>query len=156
MEQPKKIASFEVDHRFITPGIYLSRKDGDITTLDIRFCRPNMGVYLDNLTMHTIEHLFATYVRSSEIGTDVIYFGPMGCRTGFYLLVRNCDLNTIGALIRLILQKIVAHEGEVFGASEIECGNYRELDLDCAKKAASAFLSEICDKDPLDFTYPNK
>lgn len=156
MEQPKKIASFEVDHRFITPGIYLSRKDGDITTLDLRFCRPNMGTYLDNITMHTVEHLFATYVRSSEIGSDVIYFGPMGCRTGFYLLVRNCDLNSIGALIRSILQKIVAHEGEVFGASEIECGNYRELDLDSAKKAAADFLSQISGKDPFDFTYPKQ
>lgn len=156
MEQPKKIASFEVDHRFITPGIYLSRKDGDITTLDLRFCRPNMGAYLDNITMHTVEHLFATYVRSSEIGSDVIYFGPMGCRTGFYLLVRNCDLDSIGALIRSILQKIVAHEGEVFGASEIECGNYRELDLDSAKRAAADFLSQISDKDPLDFTYPKQ
>ena len=72
MPTPKKIASFEVDHRFITPGLYLSRIDGDITTLDLRFCSPNSGLYLDNVTMHTVEHLFATYVRSSAIGSDVI------------------------------------------------------------------------------------
>ena len=154
METPKRIASFEVDHRFITPGIYLSRVDGDITTLDLRFCKPNCGSYLDNLTLHTIEHLFATYVRSSCIGEQVIYFGPMGCRTGFYLLVRNCDLNIVGILIQEILSKIVSHEGAVFGASEIECGNYRELDLASAKKAAAEYLDILKEKDPTDFHYP--
>ena len=154
MEGPKRIASFEVDHRFITPGIYLSRVDGDITTLDLRFCKPNQGVYLDNFTLHTIEHLFATYVRSSEIGDRVIYFGPMGCRTGFYLLVRNCDLSTIGTLIKRILTKIVTHEGSVFGASEIECGNYRELDLSCAQKAAAEYLAVLDTKDLTDLRYP--
>ena len=154
MEQPKKIASFEVDHRFITPGIYLSRQDGDITTLDLRFCKPNQGQYLDNLTMHTIEHLFATYVRSSNIGSNVIYFGPMGCRTGFYLLVRNCDMTTIPATIQETLEKIVSHQGEVFGASEIECGNYRELDLNSAQKAASEYLKILKTKNPFDFAYP--
>ena len=156
MEQPKKIASFTVDHRFITPGIYLSRVDGDITTLDLRFCRPNCGTYLDNVTMHTIEHLFATYVRSSEIGQQVIYFGPMGCRTGFYLLVRNCDLSTIAATIRSILRLILTHEGEVFGASEIECGNYKELDLESAQKAAKQYLFHLEQPPHPDFSYPTK
>lgn len=154
MQTPKKIASFEVDHRFITPGIYLSRIDGDITTLDLRFCKPNEGYYLDNLTLHTIEHLFATYVRSSEIGSQVIYFGPMGCRTGFYLLVRNCNLQTIGELVKSILEKIIAHTGEVFGASEIECGNYRELDLASAQKASAEYLSALKTKDTTDLNYP--
>ena len=156
MQQPSRIASFEVDHRYITPGIYLSRTDGDISTLDLRFCRPNAGCYLDNVTMHTIEHLFATYIRSSSIGPQVIYFGPMGCRTGFYLLVRNCDLSAIVDTVKEILCKIIAHEGAVFGASEIECGNYRELDLACAKKAAKDYLATLTDKDPLDLTYPTK
>ncbi len=156
METPKKIASFTVDHRFITPGIYLSRIDGDVTTLDLRFCRPNCGVYLDNVTMHTIEHLFATYVRSSEIGGQVIYFGPMGCRTGFYLLVRDCDLSTIAATVRAILNLILAHEGEVFGASEIECGNYKELDLESAKKAAKEYLAHLEQNPNPDFSYPTK
>ena len=155
MEQPRKIASFEVDHRFIIPGVYLSRQDGDITTLDLRFCKPNQGVYLDNLTMHTIEHLFATYVRSSTIGSDVIYFGPMGCRTGFYLLVRNCNLSTIGDTVKQILRQILAHEGPVFGASEIECGNYRELDLTCAQKAAADYLSALNCQDLSNLSYPS-
>ncbi len=156
METPKKIASFTVDHRFITPGIYLSRIDGDITTLDLRFCRPNCGSYLDNVTMHTIEHLFATYVRSSEIGEQVIYFGPMGCRTGFYLLVRDCDLTTIATTIRSVLTLILAHEGEVFGASEIECGNYKELDLVSAQKAAKEYLAALEQIHTSDFSYPTK
>lgn len=154
MEQPKKIASFEVDHRYITPGIYLSRIDGDITTLDLRFCRPNAGQYLDNVTMHTVEHLFATYVRSSRIGDNVIYFGPMGCRTGFYLLVRSCDLSTIVDLVKEMLTKIINHEGEVFGATEIECGNYRELDLTPAKDAAKKYLAALNQKSSNDLSYP--
>ena len=154
MNTPKKIASFSVDHRYITPGIYLSRVDGDITTLDLRFCRPNCGSYLDNVTMHTIEHLFATYVRSSQIADQVIYFGPMGCRTGFYLLVRNCDLDTIDDVIYDMLKKIIAHEGEVFGASEIECGNYKELQLSSAQSAASLYLEALLQKGKTDHSYP--
>ena len=156
MKTPKKIASFSVDHRFITPGIYLSRVDGDVTTLDLRFCRPNCDCYLGNVAMHTIEHLFATYVRSSEIGEQVIYFGPMGCRTGFYLLVRNCDMNTIGATVVQILELIMQHEGEVFGASEIECGNYKELDLGEAKNAIAPYLLALQNKDLTDFSYPKQ
>ena len=154
MNTPKKIASFSVDHRYITPGIYLSRVDGDITTLDLRFCRPNCGSYLDNVTMHTIEHLFATYVRSSQIADQVIYFGPMGCRTGFYLLVRNCDLDTIDDVIYDMLKKIIAHEGEVFGASEIECGNYKELQLSSAQSAATLYLEALMQKGKTDHSYP--
>ena len=156
MQEPKRIASFEVDHRFITPGIYLSRQDGDITTLDLRFCKPNEGKYLSNLAMHTIEHLFATFVRSSKIGSQVIYFGPMGCRTGFYLLIRDCDLGSVYDLVKQILTQIVAHDGPVFGASEIECGNYRELDLGCAKEAAKEYLAILETKDPTDFSYPKE
>jgi S-ribosylhomocysteine lyase len=156
MNTPKKIASFSVDHRYIIPGIYLSRVDGDVTTLDLRFCRPNCGSYLSNLAMHTIEHLFATYVRSSSIEDQVIYFGPMGCRTGFYLLVRDCDLNTIQDLICEILTKIMEHDGPVFGASEIECGNYRELDLPSAKEAVKQYLAELPKRTYGDFSYPTK
>ena len=87
----KKITSFTVDHNKIIPGIYISRIDGDITTYDIRTRKPNCGDFMDNKTMHTVEHLFATYIRNSEISDDVIYFGPMGCQTGFYLLLRNAD-----------------------------------------------------------------
>lgn len=80
-----RIASFSVDHDLIEPGIYISRIDGDIVTYDLRTRKPNAGDYMDNLTMHTVEHMLATFLRNSEIGGEVIYFGPMGCRTGFYL-----------------------------------------------------------------------
>jgi len=87
----KTIQSFTVDHDFIDEGIYVSRIDGDVTTYDMRTRRPNCGDYMDNLTMHSLEHMFATYIRNSAIGDKIIYFGPMGCRTGFYLLVRDAD-----------------------------------------------------------------
>ena len=87
----KSIASFSVDHDLIQPGIYVSRIDGDITTYDLRTRRPNRGDYMDDSTMHSMEHMFATYIRNSAISDRVIYFGPMGCQTGFYLLIRNAD-----------------------------------------------------------------
>ena len=84
-----KIKSFQVDHRKLGVGIYVSRVDVDIVTYDLRFCKPNSGTVLDNVTMHTIEHMLATFVRNSDIKNEVLYFGPMGCQTGFYLLVRD-------------------------------------------------------------------
>ena len=89
MNNPDRIASFSVDHDFIDEGIYVSRIDGDIVTYDLRTRKPNAGDYMDNLTMHSVEHMIATFIRGGAIGADVIYFGPMGCQTGFYLLVRN-------------------------------------------------------------------
>ena len=96
----KTIASFEVDHTKLVPGIYISRIDGDITTYDLRFVVPNGGAYLPVAAMHTIEHLFAVYARNSAYGAHIIYFGPMGCRTGFYLLVRDADHTKVLDLIR--------------------------------------------------------
>ena len=149
----KKIASFEVDHRFIMPGIYISRKDGDITTYDMRTRRPNCGDYMDNITMHSLEHMFATYVRSSEIGENVIYFGPMGCQTGFYLLVRNCDDKCVLNVTEKTLEKIINHDGKCFGASEIECGNYKNLDINLAKKEAARYLEVLKNYGEIDFLY---
>ena len=83
----ERIASFSVDHDFIVPGIYVSRIDGDITTYDLRTRVPNADKFMDNVTMHTVEHMFATLVRNSTMADKVLYFGPMGCQTGFYLLV---------------------------------------------------------------------
>lgn len=142
-----KITSFTVDHRKIEPGIYISRTDNDITTYDMRTRKPNCGLYMDNVTMHTFEHMFATFVRNSEIAEDVIYFGPMGCQTGFYLLVRNADNNQIYSVVTNILKQIIEYDGEVFGASEIECGNYKSLNLDSAKKEAETYL-EILENTP--------
>ena len=153
MENLRKIASFSVDHDKITEGIYVSRIDGDVTTYDMRTRIPNAGDYMDNITMHTVEHLFATYVRSSAIGERVIYFGPMGCQTGFYLLVRDAKNEEILAIVKDILAKIIAHEGDVPGASRVECGNYKNLSLDAAKAECTRYLAILSAKEN-NFTYP--
>jgi len=139
----QKIASFTVDHNKLTPGIYVSRRDGDITTYDLRTRTPNAGSYMDNRTMHSVEHMFATFVRNSAIKDDVIYFGPMGCQTGFYLLTRNVPDETVLEITKDVLRQILAYEGGVFGASAVECGNYANLDLADAKKECAAYLAVL-------------
>jgi len=148
----EKISSFTVDHDKIEPGIYVSRIDGDITTYDLRTRKPNMGDYMDNLTMHSFEHMFATYIRNSSLSDSVIYFGPMGCQTGFYLLVRNADNETVLKVVKETLLRICKHEGPVFGAQRKECGNYRNLDLGAAKKEAERYLKCLNSRD-IDFKY---
>lgn len=139
----KQIKSFQVDHDYIIPGIYVSRIDGDVVTYDLRTRKPNNNNFMDNITMHTVEHMFATFVRFSDFGDNIIYFGPMGCRTGFYLLVRNMTNQQVLALTKDVLKKIIAHEGEVFGATRKECGNYLELDLASAKKECIEYLKNL-------------
>lgn len=139
----QRIASFDVDHNLLEPGIYVSRIDGDITTYDLRTRKPNCGAYMDTTTAHTVEHMFATLVRNSEIGKDVIYFGPMGCRTGFYLLVRNAENGKILEITKKILSDIIACDGPVYGASAKECGNYLDLDLESAKKECRLYLDAL-------------
>ena len=146
----KKNASFTVDHTKFGEGLYISRIDGDITTYDMRTRRPNSGDYMDNVTMHTFEHMFSTYIRNTEL--DVIYFGPMGCQTGFYLLIRNADNEKVYFHIIEACKKIIAHTGDVFGASEIECGNYKTLDLSAAKTEAARYL-EVLNSKKTDFKY---
>ena len=155
MENLTRIASFSVNHDYITEGIYVSRVDGDVTTYDMRTRVPNNcdDDYMSNLTMHSLEHLFATYVRNSEIGSRVIYFGPMGCQTGFYLLVRNADNEETLAVVKSVLEKIIAHEGTVPGATRVECGNYKNLDLAAAKLEAKRYLEALNSKTN-DFKYP--
>ena len=148
------IASFSVDHDDIVPGIYLSRIDGDITTYDLRTRKPNTGDLMDNATMHSMEHMFATFVRNSVLSDSIIYFGPMGCQTGFYLLVRNADDETVIALIRQTLERILAYEGPVFGASRKECGNYINLSLEKAKSEAMRFLAAVRDWTKERLIYP--
>lgn len=149
----KRITSFSVDHDFIVPGIYVSRIDGDITTYDMRTRIPNADDFMDNLTMHSLEHMFATYIRNSEIGGDVIYFGPMGCRTGFYLLVRNADNARVLAVVKQVLSIIVYEADVMFGAERKECGNYRELSLAAAKAEAERYLHELSKREQ-SFAYP--
>lgn len=145
-----KNASFCTDHRKFAEGLYISRIDGDITTYDMRMRKPNGGDYMDNVTMHTFEHMFSTYVRN--MCPDVIYFGPMGCQTGFYLLLRNSDDKKVAELIKNCCIKITEHSGEVFGASEEECGNYKSLELETAKREAKRYLAVLENKE-IDFKY---
>lgn len=151
----KRIRSFEVDHDKIVPGLYISRIDGDVTTYDMRTRTPNAGDYMDNVTMHTFEHMFATFIRNSDIGGDVIYFGPMGCRTGFYLLVRNADDTKVIENIKAACRLTAGHNGEVFGASRKECGNYLELELSSAQIESRRYLEVIKDITANDLAYPN-
>ncbi len=149
----KPIESFRVDHRYIVPGIYLSRRDGDIDTYDLRFKKPNGGDYLSNLEMHSVEHMFATCIRNGPIGENVIYFGPMGCRTGFYLLLRKVDGDTVRKEVYRTLRFIAFEATEMYGQSETQCGNYRELSLEAAKSCAADFL-EHTDLLGANFIYP--
>ena len=148
----EKIESFKIDHNKLKEGIYVSRIDGDIVTYDLRTRKPNMGDYMDNATMHSVEHMIATYIRSSALAKDIIYFGPMGCQTGFYLLVRNAENEKVLAVLKETLEKVINHEGEVFGASQIECGNYKNLDIALAKKECKKYL-EILNGYTPDFKY---
>ena len=127
----ERIASFCVDHTKLDRGVYLSRQDGDVLTWDIRMKKPNQGDYLTTGAAHTLEHLFATYARNSAVKDGVIYVGPMGCRTGFYLLTRGL---TPAQALELTVDSFR------FMASEVECGNYRDMDLPAAKAEAAAML----------------
>ena len=146
MKELRRIASFSVNHDNIREGIYVSRIDGDVTTYDMRTRVPNMGDYMDNITMHTVEHLFATYIRNSDIGDRVIYFGPMGCQTGFYLLVRDAENSEVLSAVISVLNAIIAHEGPVPGALREECGNYKNLELECAKIECRRYLDILNSK----------
>lgn len=141
----ERIASFCVDHTKLMPGIYTSRIDGDIVTYDIRMRRPNIPPFLPNASMHTIEHLFATFVRNSAYKDHIVYFGPMGCRTGFYFLTRALSHPSAIQLMKDAFAFIADFEGEIPGAAAAECGNYLEHDLAGAKKEAQDFLTVIAD-----------
>ncbi len=149
----KQIASFSVNHDYITPGIYISRIDGDVVTYDLRTRRPNCGDYMDHLTMHSLEHMFATLIRNSEVSDQVLYFGPMGCQTGFYLLVRD-NLSSAAVLeaVKSVLAGITK-EPAMYGATRVECGNYQNLSLEAAQQEAAAYLAVLSARE-WDFTYP--
>ena len=133
----ERIASFTVDHNRLQPGLYYSRRDGDIVTLDLRFKKPNTGDLLSNSQLHSVEHLIATLLRNSEDREAVIYFGPMGCQTGFYFLFDNRLLSCQGAieLLKEVFAAAADFSGEMPGKSPAECGNYVNLDLDTGKAA---------------------
>ncbi|MBR6682796.1 MAG: S-ribosylhomocysteine lyase [Firmicutes bacterium] len=147
----KTIASFTIDHMRLLPGIYVSRKDslgedkGCVTTFDVRMTRPNFEPVMNTAEIHALEHLGATFLRNhSEWASRIIYFGPMGCRTGFYLIVAG-DLNSkeIVPLVTEMMEFIQNYEGDIPGASAVECGNYLDLNLDMAKYWAKRFIEEV-------------
>lgn len=149
-----KIASFSIDHDKLQKGIYVSRVDGDVVTYDIRMKRPNMGDYLSNGALHTFEHLFATYARNSEFRDSVIYIGPMGCRTGFYMLLRdNVTKENVLKLVKDSFEFIRDFEGEIPGAKRKECGNYKEHNLPDAREAAVDMLDVLRNWTPEKFDY---
>lgn len=145
----KKIASFTVNHLELIPGLYVSRLDkvGEnyLTTFDIRITRPNFEPVIDNPALHAIEHLGATFLRNhSNWKDDVIYFGPMGCRTGCYLILSgNLNPLDVYGLVKEMFEFIVSYEGIIPGASAIECGNYLDLNLPMAKFYAKKYLDEV-------------
>lgn len=150
----KTIESFLVDHTVLTAGIYLSRVDGDAVTYDLRLKRPNVEKVLDNAPIHTIEHLFATYVRNSKYSESIIYFGPMGCRTGFYFIVRdNMSHETVVSLVKEAFNFIAAYDEEIPGVSAKECGNYLDHDLDGAKREAAIYADAIKNLTAADIYY---
>lgn len=150
-----RIKSFEINHNLLVPGFYISRVDGDVVTYDLRTRRPNAGDYMSNSAMHSLEHMFATYIRNSAMADSVVYFGPMGCQTGFYLLVREDQSpEKVFEMTRQVLRQTLDHEGPVFGASAIECGHYENLSLEEAKAEAEAYLKVLETQTNMEFTYP--
>lgn len=145
----EKIASFQVDHTKFGVGMYISRVDGDVVTYDIRMVKPNGGTYISSPSLHTIEHLFATYARNSGVGDKIIYVGPMGCRTGFYLLTRDSVSGQEAIdLVRGAYQFVADFDGEIPGCTAVECGNYLEHDLESARKDVLPLLEKLKDYTP--------
>lgn len=136
----ERIASFSVDHTILKPGLYVSRIDGDVVTYDLRVCEPYSGKLLSHEEMHTMEHLVATIVRNhKDYSNDVVYFGPMGCQTGFYLLVNKLDWDVVKEMLIDAMDQIIDWCDEVPGNSKVECGNYTTLNLEAAKKVAAEY-----------------
>lgn len=133
----EKIESFKVDHTVLQKGMYISRIDGDVVTYDIRTRRPNVEEVMATGAIHTMEHLFATFARNSKFTDNIIYFGPMGCRTGFYFLTTGMKHEDVIQLTKDAFDFIKDYEGEIPGVSAAECGNYRDHDLEGAKKEAA-------------------
>ena len=145
----EKITSFTIDHIKLIPGIYVSRKDyvdgSPVTTFDLRMTSPNDEPVMNTAEMHAIEHLAATFLRNHQVyGPRTIYFGPMGCRTGFYLLLSGSyNSADIVDLIREMFTFIAEFEGEIPGASAKDCGNYLDMNLPMAKYLAKRYIKEV-------------
>ncbi len=143
-----KIASFTVDHLKLKPGLYVSRKDCKndqvVTTFDMRITTPNVEPVMDMGAIHTIEHLGATYLRNSECKAEIVYFGPMGCRTGFYLIVfDDVQSKDVVSHVLNLCDFILQFEGDIPGASAVECGNYIEQNLNMAKYYIKKYQEQL-------------
>ena len=153
----EKIASFTIDHTILPKGMYLSRTDANTVTYDIRTRKPNVEEVMENGAIHTLEHLFATFVRNSDVSDKIVYFGPMGCRTGFYFIT----LDSLSKKAAIELTKNAFSfcrdfEGEVPGVSAEECGNYRDHDLSGAKKEAEMMCEVLIEWSEEKLLYPTK
>ena len=141
----ERIASFTVDHDVLVPGLYLSRRDGQVTTYDLRFKKPNTGDLLSNAEMHSVEHIIATLLRNSARKDAVIYFGPMGCQTGFYFLFDGSRLTHCEAIA--LLQQVFAAaaewDGPMPGDSVVECGNCASLSVADGRRVCAAYAAVI-------------
>ena len=144
----ERIASFCVDHTQLKKGIYISRQDYDLTTFDIRMCEPNVDKCLDPKAAHTIEHIGATLLSNGQYKDSIIYFGPMGCMTGFYLITKDLNFDTVKQLVVDVFTKVASWESDIPGAKEEECGNYTYMNLEKAKASAQYFIDA-----PLEFEY---
>ena len=154
----ERIASFTVDHTVLVPGLYLSRRDGTTVTFDLRFKKPNTGDLLSNAELHSVEHVIATLLRNSPQKDAVIYFGPMGCQTGFYFLFDGEKLSNANA-VRLLQRGFTAaakFDGAMPGASARECGNYRNLDVELARRCCAYYADVIADWSEEKLVYPEK
>jgi S-ribosylhomocysteine lyase len=150
------IASFTVDHDTLTPGVYISRTDGDLVTLDLRLVKPNTPPYLQPAAVHSFEHLFATYARNSRFGDRVVYFGPMGCRTGYYLVVRDLESEYALALVKeaaAFVAEFPTMHMPLPGNRRKECGNYRSHNVKQAAADAARFYEAIKDRTVEDMRY---
>lgn len=156
----KPIASFTINHLTLLPGVYVSRKDavGDsvVTTFDLRVTRPNAEPVMNTAEVHTIEHLAATFLRNhAEFGSRIVYFGPMGCRTGFYLLLSgDYESADILPLLRELFAFIRDYKDDVPGASAIECGNYLDMNLPMANYYGQKYLEVLENITPERMVYP--
>ena len=154
----ERIASFTVDHTVLVPGLYLSRRDGTTVTFDMRFKKPNTGDLLSNAELHSVEHVIATLLRNSPQKDAVIYFGPMGCQTGFYFLFDGEKLSNANAvrLLQRVFTAAAKFDGAMPGASARECGNYRNLDVELARRCCAYYADVIADWSEEKLVYPEK
>ena len=154
----ERIASFTVDHTVLVPGLYLSRRDGTTVTFDLRFKKPNTGDLLSNAELHSVEHVIATLLRNSPQKDAVIYFGPMVCQTGFYFLFDGEKLSNANAvrLLQRVFTAAAKFDGAMPGASARECGNYRNLDVELARRCCAYYADVIADWSEEKLVYPEK